>query len=62
MRRGYISDCVPLDEFDFLPHLKKPIARVREEIGLERELILAYYRIEKKRFPNSSASQRLLDT
>jgi hypothetical protein len=33
---------------------------MRQDIGLESDLILAYFRIEQRRFPKSKASQRLL--
>lgn len=61
VKLGFISDCAPLDRVDFTPYLDLPLARVRTEIGLEADLLLAYYRLEQKRFPASSASQRLLD-
>lgn len=61
VRLGYISDCQPLDEFDFTTFLDSPLREVRRIAGLESDLILAYYKIEKRRYPNSTASARLLD-
>jgi len=58
---GYISDCTPLNQIDFEPLMGEPLDRVREVIGLEPELLRAYYEIEKRRCSNNSASQRLLD-
>ena len=58
---GYVSDCEPLDELDFEPHMNRTLGEVRESIGLECDLIRAYYAIEKRRSPNSKSSQRLLD-
>ncbi|HQU16471.1 MAG: hypothetical protein B7Z66_05055 [Chromatiales bacterium 21-64-14] len=60
VKLGWISGCRPLDQVDFAPYLDLPLAQVRTEIGLERELILAYYRIEKRRYPNAPESQRLV--
>lgn len=57
---GYISDCLPLDKVRYEKYLDSTLRDIREEIGLESDLILAYYRIEKKRFPRSKASQRLI--
>jgi hypothetical protein len=61
VRLGYISSCVPLDEFDFDACLNLPLREVRARLGLERSLILAYYEIEKARYPGAKDSQRLLD-
>ena len=60
VRLGFISDCHPLDEVDFEPFLDLELADIRRRIGLEADLILAYYAIEKRRFPESLESQRLL--
>lgn len=61
VRLAYISGCLPLDEVDFKPYLNLPIRTIRKKIGLETRLLRAYYEIEKKRNPDSPASQRLLD-
>ena len=61
VRLGYISDCQSLDEFDFTPYLDEPIKILRQALGLESDLLLAYYKIEKRRYPHSITSQRLLD-
>ena len=57
---GYISDCQPLDEIDYEKYLDWKLREIRQDINLENDLILAYYGIEKKRYPQSKASQRLL--
>ncbi len=62
VRLGYISGCAALDEIEFEDYFGQPLHRVREEIGLEVNLLRAYYEIEKKRYPDSPASQRLLDS
>ena len=61
VRLAYISGCLPLDEVDFKPWLHLPIRTIRKKIGLETGLLRAYYEIEKKRYPDSPASQRLLN-
>jgi hypothetical protein len=61
VRLGYISSCQALDQFDFYPYLKKPLKILREDLGLEKELLLAYYRIEKARYPYAPECRRLLD-
>ncbi|WP_419811387.1 hypothetical protein [Bacterioplanoides sp.] len=60
IRLGYISDCTPLSNIDYpsLGHLT--LAEARKKIGIEPDLIKAYYAIEKKRYPESLESQRLV--
>lgn len=60
VKLGFISDCLPLDQFDFTKVLDLSLKTVRQQLGLEDTLILAYYEIEKKRYPNSPESQRLI--
>lgn len=62
IRLGFISQCKPLDEVDFTVHLETPLNVIRNELGLEPDLLLAYYRIEHQQFPAEKASQRLLQT
>ncbi len=57
---AYVSDCVPLESVDFHPLLDLPLREVREAVGLEVDLLKAYFRIEAKRYPQCAASQRLL--
>jgi len=57
---GYISDCQPLELIDFRPLLDLPLGEVRKRIGLEADLLQAYYEIEARRYPNVRASQRLV--
>ncbi len=61
VRLGYVSDCQPLDEIDFRQYLDMPLRVVRERIGVEANLLRAYYEIEKNRYPDAPASRRLLD-
>ena len=60
VRLGFVSDCQPLDKIDYPALAKKSIKEVREEIGLETDLLQAYYKIEAKRYPNSFESNRLI--
>ena len=55
---GYVSDCEPLDTFDFKPHLSETLEEVRRKLNLETSLLNAYYQIEAKRYPMIRASQR----
>lgn len=57
---GYVSAVTSIEEIDFKPMLDWPLGKVRETIGLEVDLLQAYYEVEAKRFPNSSASRRLV--
>lgn len=57
---GFISDCEPLNEVDFSPHYHKTIKEIRSIIGIEVDLLQAYYRIEQRRYPTSVESKRLL--
>ena len=57
---GYVSDCTPLDTVDFHPMFDWPLRKIREAIHLEVDLLQAYYRIEARRYPHCTASQRLL--
>ncbi len=57
---GMISDCRPLDEVDFRPMLDWPLREIRSTLGIEVDLLRAYYAIEKRRFPGAPESQRLL--
>ena len=61
LRLGYISGCEPLDEFDFTAYRDERLRDLRVRTGVESDLLMAYYRIEKQRYPLSDASQRLLD-
>ena len=61
VRLGYISDCRSLAAVNYDAMLDMTLARIRAELGIEEDLLLAYYAIEKRRYPNSPESQRLLD-
>ena len=57
---AYVSDCLPLEEVDFEPLLDLPLREVRKAVGLEADLLQAYYRIEAHRYPDCESSQRLV--
>lgn len=59
VRLGYISDCVSLDKVDYSKFLDWDINALRDELGIERSLLTAYYEIELKRHPESIETQRL---
>ena len=40
---------------------RSPVERVRHALGIETDLLRAYYAIERRRYPDSPESQRLLD-
>jgi hypothetical protein len=60
IKLAYLSFCAPVDSFDFKPWHDQSIRQIREAIGLEPELMQAYFAVEKHRYPHSLASQRLL--
>ncbi len=57
---GYVSDCEALNTIDYRPYLSMPVRDARAELGIETDLISAYFQVEKKRYPDSTASQRLI--
>ena len=61
VKLAFISDCQPLNRIDYSTLLDWPLRKIRKHIGIEKDLLRSYYRIEKKRYPKSSASGRLLD-
>lgn len=61
VRLGYISDCVSLDKVDYKRYLDWDIDDLRKELGIEKNLLKAYYEIELNRHSEDSATKRLLD-
>jgi hypothetical protein len=59
VRLGYISDCQRLDKVDYKKYMDWDIDRLRDELGIEKNLLKAYYEIEINRHPDSKTSQRL---
>ncbi|MCS5609693.1 MAG: hypothetical protein NZ961_04730 [Candidatus Poribacteria bacterium] len=60
VKLGFISDCQSLSEVDYSRYLQHPLEEIREDLGIETNLLQAYYSIEKRRHPESIESQRLL--
>jgi hypothetical protein len=59
-RLGFVSDCEPLSEVNYDQYMDMPVGQIRERIGLESDLLKAYYRIEKNRYPMDKASSRII--
>jgi hypothetical protein len=60
VRLGFVSDCEPLSEVDYARYMDLPVGAIRERIGLETDLLKAYYRIEQSRYPEDRASRRVV--
>ena len=60
VRLGFVSDVKPLSQVSFDDLQDLPLREARARIGLEEDLLRAYYAIEKRRYPNSFESQRLV--
>lgn len=60
IKLAYLCCCVPLENFDFTPWYDQTLLQLRKATGIDPELVMAYYAIEKHRYPHSLASQRLL--
>ena len=61
VRLGGISGCRALNRLDYDRFVDTSLGEIRAAVGLETDLLQAYYRIEMERYPDSVASQRLLD-
>jgi len=61
VRLGFVSDCKPLPQIDYSQYLHWPLREIRKALGIEEDLLRAYYAIEKRRYSTSLESQRLLD-
>lgn len=60
IKLAYMSFCAPLDDFDFEPWHASTLRELRDAVGLETDLLLAYCAVEKHRYPHVHESQRLL--
>ncbi|GAB6041730.1 hypothetical protein [Endothiovibrio diazotrophicus] len=60
VRLGFVSDCESLSKIDYGQYMDLPVGEIRESIGLEADLLEAYYRIEKRRYPDDVASRRIV--
>jgi hypothetical protein len=61
VRLGGLSGCESLDRIDFTRYHDVSLRDIRRRVGLETDLLYAYYRIEQRRHPDAPASRRLLD-
>ena len=52
VRLGFVSDCQSLAKVDYKKYLDWPLQKIREDIGIEVDLLKAYYAIEAKRYPH----------
>ncbi len=59
-RLGFISDCKPLSEVDYHQYMDMPVGLIRDRLGLESDLLKAYYKVEKNRYPTDKASKRII--
>lgn len=55
---GYVSDCTPLNKVNYEELMDLTLKEARQKVGLNPNLIKAYYENEKKKYPNDKASQR----
>jgi hypothetical protein len=62
VRLGFTSDCKPLSQIDYSQYLHRQLREIRQALGIEEDLLKAYYAIEKRRYPTSLESQRLLES
>ena len=60
VKLGFISDCQRLDKVDFAAMSDMTVSEVRKAIGLEEDLLRAYFNIEMKRYPDAIECQRNL--
>lgn len=56
---GAVSDCKPLDHVNFGPLMDFTIQEVRQRLGIEEELLQAYYNVEAARNSKITACRRL---
>jgi hypothetical protein len=61
VRLGFVSDCQALHAADLDSLQDCTLAEARRRLGIEEDLLRAYYAIERRRYPDSAESQRLLD-
>jgi hypothetical protein len=61
VRLAFISDTPALNRIDYGRYLDRRLGDIREELRINEALLLAYFSIEKRRYPTSAESHRLLD-
>jgi hypothetical protein len=60
VRLGFVSDCVSLAAADYPSLHGHTLRQARDALGIETALLRAYFEIERRRYPDSAASARLL--
>ncbi len=60
VRLGFVSDCTPLSGVEYAPYMDMPLGKIRTQLGVESDLLEAYYRIEQRRYPDDKASARVI--
>ena len=60
VRLGFVSDCQSLAKVDYKKYLDWPLQKIREDIGIEVDLLKAYYAIEARRYPHIKECNRNL--
>lgn len=61
VRLAFVSEAPPLNQVDYRGYFDRSLGDIRRELRLEIPLLQAYYGIEKRRYPQSPESRRLLD-
>lgn len=61
VRLAWVCACRPLDRVDFTRLHHFGLGELRRMLGIDSDLLRAYYAIEARRFPSARESQRLLD-
>jgi len=57
---GFVSNCQSLAEVDYERILEMSLAEARDFVGIEMDLLRAYYRLEQEMYPKTKVSSRLL--
>ena len=61
VRLAFLCETSALNQVDYGRYLDWRLGDLRRELRIDAPLLSAYYAIEKKRYPQSPESQRLLD-
>lgn len=61
VRLARVSGCMALDRVPYAEHLDESLGELRRALGIDAPLLSAYFAIERRRYPRSRESQRLLD-
>jgi len=61
VRLAFVTEPQPLNQVDYASLMECSLVGIRHALGIEVPLLRAYYAIEKRRYPHSPESQRLLD-